>query len=372
MAVTSKAALAVPGEEGFRIADIVVDEPREHEVLVRVVAVGLCHTDTLYKQVWEEPSLPPLVLGHEGAGVVERVGSQVTSVKPGDRVLMTFDSCGQCVSCLTGHPAYCARFGDLNTGPALGRTTGGAPRLSTLDGKPLVGGFFGQSSLAGHALANDRNVIPVEADSDDELALLAPLGCGFQTGAGAVLNQLPPAPGATVAIFGTGAVGFGALLAARLTAAARIVVVDIVPGRLALARELGATHTVNSAETGPVQALGDITSGGVQVAVDTTGVPEVQAQAVQSLAPRGRLGLIGLRLGAHFSVPITSLLPGVSVQGVIEGDSDIVTFLPALVELVRQGRLPLEKLVREYPLDEIDRAISDSSSGSVVKPVIRL
>ncbi|MFF3501119.1 zinc-binding dehydrogenase [Streptomyces sp. NPDC003247] len=204
------------------------------------------------------------------------------------------------------------------------------------------------------------------------LALLAPLGCGIQTGVGAILNELKPAPGAVVAVFGTGAVGLGALMAAGLTGATRIVAVDIVPSRLELARALGATDTVNSAETDPVEALHAISGGiGIQTAVDTTGVPQVQTQALEALAPRGSLGLIGLRLGANFTAPGRTLLHGLTVRGIIEGDSDIVTFLPALVDLVRQGRLPLEKIVREYPLDAIDQAAADSATGKTIKPVIR-
>ncbi|MEU1276679.1 NAD(P)-dependent alcohol dehydrogenase [Streptomyces sp. NPDC005799] len=371
MSVTTKAALAVPGQDAYRIADITVGEPQDHEVLVRVVTAGLCHTDALFKGAWQDPSLPPIVLGHEGAGVVQKVGALVTSVKPGDRVLMTFNSCGECDPCRTGHPAYCARFSDLNTSPTGSARTDGTSGLTTTDGKPLAGGFFGQSSLAGYAIANDRNVVAVDAD-EDELALLAPLGCGIQTGAGAILNELKPEPGSTVAVFGTGAVGMASVLAAGLTGASKIVAVDIVDSRLKLARELGATHTVNSATTDPVAALREISGGpGVQVAVETSGVPQVQVQAVDALATRGRLGLIGVRLDGHFDVLGTSLLRGITVHGVIEGDSDIVTFLPALVDYVRQGRFPLQRLIQEYPLKQIDQAAADSKSGKTIKPVIR-
>ncbi|MFR9726750.1 NAD(P)-dependent alcohol dehydrogenase [Streptomyces sp. MS19] len=372
MTTTTTAALAIPGEEKYTLRDIVVDDPRPHEVLVRVVAAGLCHTDATYKEAWADPSLPPLVLGHEGAGVVEAVGERVTGVRPGDRVLLTFNSCGECAACRTGHPAYCARFTDLNTSPTGSVRADGSSGLTGVDGSPIAGAFFGQSSLSGHAIAQERNVVPIGAADDEELALLAPLGCGIQTGAGAVLNELRPEPGSAVAVFGTGAVGLGALMAARLTGASRIVAVDIVPSRLDLARELGATDVINSAEADPVARLREIGDGaGVQAAVETSGVPQVQAQALESLAPRGVLGLIGVRLGAEFSVPALSLLSGRRVHGIVEGDSDIVTFLPALVGLVRSGRMPLGRLIRQYPLERINDAARDAHSGVTVKPVVR-
>jgi aryl-alcohol dehydrogenase len=372
MSTASFAALAVPGEPGYQIAEIVVDDPREHEVLVRVVAAGMCHTDATVKERWSDPALPPIVLGHEGAGVVERVGSAVRGIAPGDRVLVTFSSCGGCASCRTGRPSYCYHFNDLNMNPA------GAPRadrtsgLTRTDGTPLGGGFFGQSSFAGHALAGDRNVLVVDAASDDDLALLAPFGCGIQTGAGGVFNEAVPRAGQVVAVFGAGAVGLAAVMAAALTPAAVIVALDIVPARLELARTLGATHTVNSAEEDIAAALAKITGGGgVHAAVDTTGVPGVQRAAVEALAWQGTLVIIGAQFGQDFATPATGLLKGRGVRGIVEGSSDIYTFLPALIALYRAGRFPVDQLIRQYPLDQIDQAAEDSRRGVTVKPVLR-
>lgn len=210
MSTASVAALAVPGEPGYQIADIVVDDPREHEVLVRVVAAGMGHTDAAVKERWSDPALPPIVLGHEGAGVVERVGRAVRGIAKGDRVLVTFDSCGGCTSCRTGHPSYCDGFNHLYMNPAGTPRADGTSGLARPDGTPLGGGFFGQSSFARHALANDRNVLVVDAATDDELALLAPFGCGIQTGAGGVFNEAMPRVGQAVAVFGVGAVGLAA------------------------------------------------------------------------------------------------------------------------------------------------------------------
>jgi aryl-alcohol dehydrogenase len=372
MSRTTRAAVAVSGQDTYRIDQITVDDPQGHEVLVRVVAAGLCHTDASMQGALGAFGISEMVLGHEGAGVVEKVGPQVTRIKPGDHVLMTFNSCGLCSACLSGHPGYCHSFNELNMSPGI--RPDGTSGLGTAEGAPLAGSFFGQSSFAGYALAQERNTVAVEVADEEELAGLAPLGCGIQTGAGAVLNELPPAPGDTVVVFGTGAVGLAAVMGAALTPAAKIVAVDIVPSRLELAKELGATHAINSKETADVVAALREISGdgaGVQVGIETTGVPQVQAQAVEALAPMGRLGLIGVRFGADFTVPVQSLLNGRRVHGIIEGDSDIVTFLPALVDYLRAGRLPVDRIVKQYPLAEIDRAAEDSRNGTTIKPVLR-
>ena len=373
MSTVSTAALAVPGEKGYQVTQIVVADPLEHEVLVRVVAAGMCHTDATVKERWSDRSLPPIVLGHEGAGVVERVGSAVRGIAAGDKVLVTFSSCGTCASCRTGHPSYCGRFNDLNMNATGTPRADGTSGLSRPDGTLLAGGFFGQSSFARHALANDRNVLVVDAGTEDDLAGLAPFGCGIQTGAGSVFNEALPRAGQAVAVFGAGAVGLAAVMAAALTPAAVIAAVDIVPARLELARELGATHTVNSADEDVAAALARITGGsGVHAGIETTGVPAVQRAAVDALAWRGTLQVIGAQFGSDFATPATGLLKGRAVHGIVEGGSDIYTFLPALIGLFRAGRFPVGKLVRQYPLDQIDQAAEDSRSGVTVKPVLRL
>jgi len=373
MSTVSSAALAVPGKQGYQITDIVVDDPGEHEVLVRIVAAGMCHTDATVKERWSSPEMAPIVLGHEGAGVVEQVGRAVRGIAAGDKVLVTFNSCGGCGSCRTGRPSYCAQFNDLNMHPVGAPRADGTSGLALPDGTPLAGGFFGQSSFARHALANDRNVLVIDAATEDELAALAPFGCGIQTGAGAVFNEAMPRPGQAVAVFGAGAVGLAAVMAAALTPAAVIVAVDIVPARLELARRLGATHTVNSAEQDIAPALAAITGGaGVNAGIETSGIPAVQRSAVEALAWQGTLLVIGAQFGSDFATPATGLLKGRSVHGIVEGSSDIYTFLPALIGLYRAGRFPVDQLIRQYPLDQIDQAAEDSHRGSTVKPVLRL
>jgi aryl-alcohol dehydrogenase len=366
---TEATAAVLPGTgEPFTLQDVTVDDPRPDEVLVRVVAAGVCGTD-LGVQSGHIPFPLPGVLGHEGAGVVEAVGSAVTSVRPGDKVLMTFTSCGQCANCLAGHPAYCETFLPRNL---LGGTR--ADGSATVRGREgdLNAHFFAQSSFATHALADERSVTVVSPDAD--LSVLAPLGCGVQTGAGAVFNILQPAPGSSIAVLGAGAVGLSAVMAAALTSARRIIVADLVDSRLELARELGATHVINSGRTDLEEGLTGPTGGrGVDYAVETTGSARVLEAGVRALAPMGTIGVIGAPTpGTTAAFDVNFLLNGRRIVGITEGDSVPQLFLPALVELVMQGRFPLEKLIRRYRFSEINDAAAAAKSGEVLKPVLQV
>src|SRR3954468_2117067 len=253
MPITTRAAVVESGGAPFTLSDVELDEPGPREALVRMVATGLCHTD-LGVASGGLAFPPPRVLGHEGAGVVEAVGPAVTGVAPGDHVVLSFTSCGECRNCHGGHPAYCGTWLPLNL--IGGRRADGTSTISR-DGQPLGGHFFGQSSFAERALADERSLVKVDADVP--LESIAPLGCGVQTGVGAVWNVLKPTTGSTIVVLGAGAVGLSAVRAAALTPATRIVAVDKVAERLALAIELGATHTVNTGEADLGQALAEIT-----------------------------------------------------------------------------------------------------------------
>lgn len=352
----------------FVIQDVELDEPRPDEVVVRIVAAGVCGTD-VHVQHGGIPFPLPGVVGHEGAGVVERVGTAVTSVEPGDKVLLTFTSCGACRSCRAGHPAYCDEFLPRNL--LGGRRADGTPTLRRGDDE-LNAHFFAQSSFATHVLADERGVVKVDADAD--LALLAPLGCGVQTGAGAVLNILRPEPGSVLVIFGAGAVGLAAAMAARLTGAEHIVVVDIVPSRLELALEVGATAVIDSRSAEVPTTLAELTGGrGADYVIDATGVVAVIELAAALLNPGGTLASIGAPpAGARASFDVNFWLNGRRYVGVTEGDSRPQEFLPALVALVRDGRLPVHKLIAHYPFAQINQAATAARDGSVVKPVLRL
>jgi aryl-alcohol dehydrogenase len=342
-------------------------EPRDNEILVRVVATGICHTDIAMRdQTFPVPQ--PIVLGHEGAGIVEKVGRGVSKVKPGDHAVMTYNSCGMCESCYEDEPTYCHDFFGRNF--AGSRADGTSP-LSK--GKESIhGNFFGQSSFANYALCTERNVVKVPADAP--LERLGPLACGIQTGAGAVIKALKVGVGKSFAAFGAGSVGLAAIMAARVVGATTIIGVDLNAKRLELARELGATHTINAAEENVVDSIMRITGAGVHYALDTTASPKVIRQAVESMTLRGQCGLVGASSpGSEICLDVMHLMTaGRKVRGIVEGDSDPDIFIPQLIELQKQGRFPYDRMLKFYDMKDINQAISDSESGTVVKPIVRM
>ncbi|MER6282805.1 NAD(P)-dependent alcohol dehydrogenase [Streptomyces sviceus] len=366
MSITTRAAVVESGGAPFTLSDVTLDEPGPHEALVRMVATGLCHTD-LGVASGGLPFPLPGVLGHEGAGVVEAVGPAVTGVVPGDHVVLSFTSCGDCRNCDGGHPAYCATWLPLNL--LGGRRADGTSTISR-DGEPLGGHFFGQSSFAERALVDERSLVKV--DPDVPLESIAPLGCGVQTGVGAVWNVLKPVTGSTIVVLGAGAVGLSAVMAAALTPATTIVAVDRVGERLTLAKELGATHTVDAAAENLGEALAAITGGqGADGIVETTGNVAVLRQGVDALGARGTLVVVGAPpFGTEVSLDVNGLLGGKRVVGLTLGDAETQSFIPALVRLVKEGRLPLHRLISTYPFADIDQAVRDMGAGKAIKPVL--
>ncbi|WLW50009.1 NAD(P)-dependent alcohol dehydrogenase [Streptomyces sp. YU58] len=366
MSITTRAAVVESGGAPFTLSDVVLDGPGPHEAVVRMVAAGLCHTD-LGVASGGLPFPLPGVLGHEGAGVVEAVGSAVTGIAPGDHVVLSFTSCGACRNCDGGHPAYCSTWLPLNL--IGGRRADGTSPISRA-GEPLGGHFFGQSSFAERAVVNDRSLVKVDADVP--LESIAPLGCGVQTGVGAVWNVLKPATGSTVVVLGAGAVGLSAVMAAALTPATTVVAVDRVGERLSLAKELGATHTVDAGERDLGEALAEITGGrGADGVVETTGNVGVLRQGVDALAARGTVVVVGAPpFGTEVALDVNGLLGGKQVVGLTLGDAETQSFIPALVELVKDGRLPLDRLISTYPFADIDQAVRDMRAGKAIKPVL--
>ena len=355
-----------PGDP-FTIEGLKLEAPRADEVLVRVVASGMCHTDLKTR---DSPTLPrPIVLGHEGAGVVERIGADVRKLAVGDHVVLTFMWCGRCPSCLKGQPAYCEKVMPLCFG---GAREDGSTSLHDAAG-PVHDHFFGQSSFATYALASERNAIKVPRDAP--LELLGPLGCGLPTGAGSVINALKVGAGQSLAVFGAGAVGMAAIMAGKVVGATTIVAVDLVPERLALALELGATHAVNASDAGLVDAVRSTTGGrGVDFSLDATGTDKALDPAIRVLAVHGVCGFVGgAPAGARVAIePGWLMLGGRSVRGILQGDAVPDQFIPALIELHRQGRFPFDRLVRVYELSEINQAAHDSETGKTIKPVLRM
>jgi aryl-alcohol dehydrogenase len=359
-----QAALIREKSGRFEIATLDLAEPRPDEVLVRIAGVGICHTDLVCRDQYFPVPLP-CVFGHEGSGVVERVGASVTKVAAGDHVVLSFDSCGTCPPCRGGELGYCH---DLYGQNFLGTRSDGSSAWSEA-GKPVHGHFFHQSSFGNYALARERNTVRV--DRALPLQLLGPLACGVQTGAGAVMNALRPKAGSSIAIFGCGTVGLSAVMAAKAVGCTTIAAIDLVPARLALAKDLGATHTVNAAAEEPVAAIRALASSGVLYSLECTGVPKVIRQAVDCLALTGVAGVMGVTpLGTEVALDVNSLLFGRTVRGIIEGDSVPDLFIPALIDLNRQGRFPFERLIKTFRFGEINEAVRATEQGEVVKAVL--
>jgi aryl-alcohol dehydrogenase len=358
----AQAAVLRTTDGPFVIEDVVVDGPGPGEITVRIVGVGLCHTDILPRVV--PIAKLPLVAGHEGAGVVESLGSGVTGIEVGDHVVLSFDSCGACESCVTAHPAYCDGFGPRNM---TGRRLDGSSNIVDAHGDPLGGRWFGQSSFATVSVVNARSVVVV--DKDLSLELLGPLGCGFLTGAGAVFNSLEVEPGSSIAIFGAGSVGLSAVMAARVAGASTIIAIDLNPERLALAKELGATHTIDGASDNIIRELRAIARGGLHFALDTTGSPKVIAGALDALRVNGVCGIVGIQRG-DLKIGPSQLTVGRTVKGIIEGDAVPRLLVPRLIDLWQQGRFPFDRLIQTYPLVQINDAEQAIRSGAVVKPVL--
>jgi aryl-alcohol dehydrogenase len=366
--VKIQAAVAWEAGAPLAIEELDLDEPRDDEILVRVEAVGVCHTDES-SRLGRLPVVYPIVLGHEGSGVVEQAGRDVSGVQPGDRVLFTPDYCGRCRYCRLGYTPYCEQVIAVTF---TGTRADGSPRAHR-NGAPVRAAFFGQSSFATHALVTQRNVVPVPADAP--LSYLAGLTCGVQTGAGAILNAMPVGPGRSAAVFGTGAVGLSAVMAAVAQGADEVIAIDRVAHRLALAASLGATQVIDTSgrELADVTAeVVKLTGGGADTILDTTGSPQVIAAAVDSLATLGTASVI-TSSGAPVTIPPGALLlRGRSLRGIMGGHINPTVFIPRLLDLHRRGKFPFDRLVKNYPFTEVSQAIADSLSGATIKPVLVL
>jgi len=362
-----KIKAAVVRDKGgpFTIEEVEIDEPRPDEILIKIVSSGLCHTDLVARMQYLPIPLPG-VFGHEGAGVVEKIGSQVRKVKPGDHVVTSFMSCGVCTACKKGRPGWCSEFRRLNFG---GRRADGTATMRK-GGETIYGSFFGQSTFASHALVNERNTIKVP--SDVPLEILSPMGCGIQTGAGGVINTLAAKPGSSIAIFGIGSVGLSAIMAAVVSGCTRIIGIDIVEERLKMAKEFGATHILNASKVDVVEEIRKLTGGGIEYTLECTGNPKVFRQAVDSLMMGGACGLIGVApVGVEANLEMQTILDGRTIKGIVEGDCIPDIFIPQLIDIYKQGRFPFDRLLKFYSLEQINEAAEDSEKGRTLKAVLR-
>lgn len=369
---------AVVHEKGglFVIEPAILADPVDDEIRVRIVATGICHTDLNSRDQFY-PMPFPAVLGHEGAGIVEAVGPRVSTVKPGDHVVVSFGWCGQCPSCADGQISYCWHHMEMNfsgrrfSGKAWDRPSPICLPVENKKPDPISGAYFCQSSFATYAICTEKNAVVV--DRDVPLDIVAPLGCGLQTGAGAVLNTLKPKPGASIMITGTGTVGLAAVMAAKVARCGTIIAIDTNDERLAMAMELGATHTLNPKIDDVVTAIQKLVAGGVAFAIETTGNPKVLRDCVDSLQVRGVCGLIGgAKLGTEVSLEMTHLLFGRTVRGILQGDSVPKEFIPRLIEMYKEGNFPIDRLIRHYAFENINEAIADMKSGGTIKPVLKM
>jgi aryl-alcohol dehydrogenase len=359
--VKISAAVTRGAESSFSLEEVELDDPRPDEVLVRTKAVGLCHSDLTARGIFPNGA----VLGHEGAGVVEAVGSAVAGLEVGDHVVMSFDNCGHCKPCLLGRPYRCLNFAPMNFG---GVRSDGSNAIRVGAGA-LAGNFFGQSSFASHCLTTERNAVKV--DPSLPLEVLAPLGCGVITGAGTVLNALRPEAGSSLVVFGVGAVGLSALLGAVVSRVSTLIAVDVVSSRLELARKLGATHTIDGRAPDVADQIREITGGGADNVVETSGVPAVVRTAVQSVPEGGSVALVGIAdTAAELTLGHYDLIMGRSVFGVTEGNSVPKVFIPRLIELWQSGLFPVDEIMRTYSFADINQATADSLDGSTCKAVL--
>ncbi|HHJ15640.1 MAG TPA: NAD(P)-dependent alcohol dehydrogenase [Gammaproteobacteria bacterium] len=362
MVTTATAAVVHEPQGTFTLQQVELDDLRPDEVLVRNQASGICHTDLVAQRMMTLPA----VMGHEGAGVVEAVGRSVQRVRPGDRVIVSYPWCGACPQCMEGKPYYCSEHMPLGFG---GTRLDGSGTMKH-NGSQLSGAFFQQSSFATHSITPERDVVPVRDDCAAER--LAALPCGVQTGAGSILNTFRVGARDSLVVFGAGGVGLSAVMAARLVGAAPLVVVDIIPERLELALELGATHVLD-ARNGPVaEQISEILPQGADYTYETSGNEQALEDAIASLKTGGQCGIV---IAPHFGEkypfsPTEVFKRAACLRGIIQGSSVPNTFLPRLLELNRAGRFPYERLIRTYAFEDINQAVEDFNVGRAIKPVL--
>ena len=358
MAMTSRAAVLRSANDPYTLEEVTLADLRPHEVLVEIVSAGMCHTDMAVR----ESEALPMIPGHEGAGIVTAVGSGIDTIEVGDHVVLSLSSCGHCPFCLRGEPAYCTSFMPLNV---IGRYPDGSTGATDGNGDPVGNRFFGQSSFATHAIADERSVVVVNRDLP--LEILGPLGCGFQTGAGCVLNEMKLRPGQSIVVFGAGGVGMAAVMAAKLSGASDIVVVDLHESRLEMARELGATRTVDATADGLVnEILG--TNSGIDYVLETSGVGSALHAGLAALATGGLAVTV---TGDRVTGFPPEMLVGKRATFSLEGNAHPQLFIPQLLRFWREGRFPFDKLIQAYSLDRINDAEADSKSGKAIKPVLQ-
>ncbi|KAI8664991.1 PKS-ER domain-containing protein [Fusarium sp. Ph1] len=376
---TTQAIVSHAPEDGKRrwiLEDVQVSEPGEYEAIVEMVASGVCHTDLGCGTAPDgTPGFPvppyPRVLGHEGAGFVRAVGSKITKVKPGDAVLLSFAFCTQCHNCKFGAPGYCHEFSALNfagTKKAFQYPTGTGPDVG--------GSFFGQSSFSKLSRVQETSLVNVSqlVRNKNDLKLLAPLGCGIQTGAGTVTELAAAKPSDKVAIIGLGGVGLAAIMAAKLKGCRTIIGIDRVPARIEMAKKLGATHGIDTSTiSNLVDEVRKVTEGsGSTITVDATGVLPLIQQGLEFTANQGKMILLGVApMDAGLEIAVVPyMVTGKQIMGSMEGGVYPEDYIPKMIRWYQNGEFPVDELIKFYPVQDYQKAIRDMEDGSTIKPVL--
>lgn len=373
------AAVKYKDRDGFVVQDVELEAPRDDEILVRIAGVGLCHTDLVAAAgAFDQPGQPypfPAVFGHEGSGIVEAVGSDVTAVAPGDRVAVTVPCCGECDRCQDGKSPYCRsafpmsfsgkRLADGSTALSSCRSSDGG------DTTAIASNFLGQSSFASHAITYENNVVKVPEDVP--LELMGPLGCSVQTGVGGVIHSLDAKPGSSILITGGGPVGLSAVMGAKIRGCGTIILLEPIEDRRQLGKELGATHVLDpGTSTTLADAVREIVPGGVDYAFYACGIPSVLCEVVNCMGSKGIFTIAGVPPpGTPPPGDLLQLISlGLTLKGIVVGDSDPKAFIPELIQNYKAGRLPFDKMIQTYPLSRINEAIADQHDGKCCKVVL--
>ncbi|OQO14448.1 hypothetical protein B0A48_01325 [Cryoendolithus antarcticus] len=365
---------------GWKLEDVTVRKPGDGELLVEMVATGVCHTDALIGGIPDGASpvaFYPRVLGHEGSGYVKEVGSNVTVAKVGDPVLLSYAFCNECPACKSNGHSHCPDFTELNftknaASPIFTPSKGG-------EQNSIHGAFFGQSSFASLSIVRACSVVNAKdlIKSKEDLQLFAPLGCGIQTGAGTVINAAKATKDDIVCIMGLGGVGLSAIMAAKIQGSRIIIGVDRVQSRLELAKELGATHVVDGSALKEGQSLTDAIKAlsedlGPTVVIDTTGAPPLIQAGFDSARNKGRVIQVGSSpFDFNMSINMFAfMMRGVTFSGAIEGQAYPPEFVPKMVQWYRDGKFPVDKLVKFMAVDKFEQALEEMHSGKTIKPIL--
>lgn len=362
---------AVSREIGhLAIEEVELAPPKRNEVLVRMCSAGVCHSD-LHTLRGELRAVPPLVLGHEGAGIVEEVGSSITRCKPGDRIVVNWlPACERCPTCLGGRHNLCERLVNTTFKALL---IDGTSRLSTADGMQLKH-FLSAATMAEYAVIDESSVVPIPDEVPFDIA--AVIGCAVATGVGAVINTAQALPGLPAVVIGCGGVGLSALLGCKLAGCHPIIAVDVLESKLAFATALGADDTLNSAQSdNAAKELRAMTRGGPEYVFDSVGAVSTIDLAITAVRPGGTATIVGLHAAKQaVEIPAGALvLQNKRLLGSFVGSIRPRLDLPKLLGLYLGGRLPLDDLVtRRYPLDDLPKAFDDMEAGHVARGVLRL